>query len=226
MVCCDQARIEERFKKKAETEELNEEQQNEIAEDTKNNKAKRGTLAAHFEAHKGRVNIIEFSSDASLETTVKSLNNRFSPKIILVNHEKKLPVDTACANLALKYNMIYVSAYQVIKHHVTQKTEWGKKLMACETRRPVSDTLLVKDEFEEAIYSPIHYDIHVVMQLLRDTIATMRTSQKFVLLEGLCNSTKLSDIDDQLELRFMDEFFGIELIVGEVAAVVSLQYEK
>lgn len=62
------------------------------------------------------------------------------------------------------------------------------------------------------------------MQVLKETIAQKRTSQKFVLLEGLCNSQKLSVLDDQLELRYMDELFQIEAIVGEVAAVIGLQF--
>tara|TARA_B110000285_G_C14898435_1_gene502009 strand:+ start:141 stop:332 length:192 start_codon:yes stop_codon:yes gene_type:complete len=62
------------------------------------------------------------------------------------------------------------------------------------------------------------------MQLLKETVAAKRTNQKFVLLEGLCNSQKLSQVDDQLELRFMDELFSIETILGEVKAVVGLQY--
>jgi hypothetical protein len=42
---------------------------------------------------------------------MKELQNKVSPKVVLVNHEKKLGVDTTCANLAIKYNMIYISAY-------------------------------------------------------------------------------------------------------------------
>lgn len=64
------------------------------------------------------------------------------------------------------------------------------------------------------------------MQLLKETVAAKRTNQKFVLLEGLCNSQKLSQVDDQLELRFMDELFSIETILGEVKAVVGLQYAQ
>ena len=64
------------------------------------------------------------------------------------------------------------------------------------------------------------------MQLLKETIATKRTSQRFVLLEGLCNSQKLSVLDDQLELRYMDELFQIEATVGEVAAVIGLQFSS
>lgn len=61
------------------------------------------------------------------------------------------------------------------------------------------------------------------MTLLKETITEKRTNQKFVLLEGLCNNSKLKDEDDQMELRYMDELFLIESIVGEVAAVISLQ---
>jgi hypothetical protein len=73
------------------------------------------------------------STDASLETTSNELRNKFSPKVILVNHEKRLGIDTTCANLAIKYNMIYISAYQIIKAHIEGKTDFGHKLLA--TRR-------------------------------------------------------------------------------------------
>jgi len=65
----------------------------------------------------------------------------------------------------------------------------------------------VRDEFNESEYSPVHFDVSLVCQLLKKTISEKRTNQKFVLLEGLCNSQKLSNVDDQLELRFMDELF-------------------
>jgi hypothetical protein len=48
------------------------------------------------------------------------VDNKFLPKIILVNHETELDVDTACANIAIKYNMLYLSASQIIKNHITQ----------------------------------------------------------------------------------------------------------
>ena len=62
------------------------------------------------------------------------------------------------------------------------------------------------------------------MQLLRETISSKKTNQKFVLVEGLCNSMKLSGIDDQLELRLMDEFFCIEATLGEVKAIIGHQF--
>ena len=141
-----------------------------------------------------------------------------------MNHEKKLQVDTTCANLAIKYNMIYISAYQVIKNHIEQGTEWGKKLIASKKEKTIDEQLLGRDEFKEAEYSPVHFDVISVMTLLKETIYEKRTNQKYVLVEGLFNSKKLSELDDQLELRFMDELFNIEAIIGEVAAIIGLQF--
>jgi len=72
----------------------------------------------------------------------------------------------------------------------------------------------------------VHFDIHLVMELLQQTIAERRTHQRFILLEGLCNSNKLADPAEQLTLRFMDEFFLIEKTLGEVTAIVSLTFNK
>jgi len=101
----------------------------------------------------------------------KDLNAKFNPRVILVNHEKSLHVDTSCSNLAIKYNMVYISAYQVIKENIENKTEWGKKLLASKSPRMVNQSLLVKDEFSEAEFSPVHFDLNIVMQLLKDTLS-------------------------------------------------------
>lgn len=42
-------------------------------------------------------------------------------------------------------------------------------------------------------------------------------------MEGLCNTGKLTDENDKLENRFMDEIFNIEKYVGTVAAIIGLQ---
>lgn len=46
-----------------------------------------------------------------------------------------------------------------------------------------------------------------------------------MLLEGLTNSKKLANEDDQMECRFMDELFAIEETVAQVGSVCSLTYE-
>jgi len=216
--------IKERYAKKAELDDFPEDQLEALQEDSRNNRKLRSELAQHFEAHVNRVRIMNLRTDGSIETTTKELNGRFSPKVILVNHVKSLPVDTACANIAIKYNMVYISAYQVLKEHIQANTAWGKKLTATRSTKEVSGDLMVRDEFNEAMFSPMHYDLPLVMQLLKETITEKGTGQKFVLLEGLCNKEKLANIDDQLQLRYMDEFFNIEHFIGEVAAVIGFQY--
>lgn len=146
----------------------------------------------------GRVRILNLKTDGSLETCTKELNNRFSAKVVLVNHVKSLPVDTPCANIAIKYNMVYISAYQVLKEHIMKNTEWGRRISATRSNKEISMDLMVRDEFNEAMYSPIHYDQTLVMELLKETINEKRTNQKFVLLEGLCNKQKLASVEDQL----------------------------
>ena len=49
-----------------------------------------------------------------------------------------------------------------------------------------------------------------------------RTNQRHFLLEGLCNTGKSSEEDDQFELRNMDEFLAIEKNVGEIAGIIEL----
>lgn len=51
------------------------------------------------------------NTSGSLETTLACVRNTFSAKVIIVNHEKRLNVDTTCSNLAIKYNMLYLSVY-------------------------------------------------------------------------------------------------------------------
>lgn len=54
---------------------------------------------------------MSLNTKASLETTKKDLEGKFNPKVILINHEKRLGIDTTCANLAIKFNMLYISVY-------------------------------------------------------------------------------------------------------------------
>jgi hypothetical protein len=66
----------------------------------------------------------------------------------------------------------------------------------------------------------------LIMQLLQQKVAETRTNQRFIMLEGLCNSAKLESKSESLQMRFMDEFFAIERCIGEVVGVIGLQNEK
>lgn len=95
--------------------------------------------------------------------------------------------------------------------------------MASKSERAVAESVSAgKDTFNEALYSAAHFPLPLVLQLLKETVATERTTQRFILLEGFGNSSKLAEEDDQLALRQMDEFFCIENALGEVAGVVDL----
>jgi len=87
-----------------------------------------------------RISTYNIQTDQSFESTQKELANYFLPKVLLVNHEKRLGIDTTCANLAIKYNMIYISAYQIIKGHIEGNTDWGKKLLAGKRTKEISLT--------------------------------------------------------------------------------------
>lgn len=78
----------------------------------------------------GLTEVHEINSDVSMETLTNQLVEIFKPKVVLVNHEKRLTVDTTCANLAIKYNFLYISVYQTIKQHIESNTEMGKRLLA------------------------------------------------------------------------------------------------
>lgn len=88
----------------------------------------------------------------------------FSVKVILVNHEKRLEVDTPCSNLAIKYNMLYLSVYQLIKAHISQNTAIGKALVASKKIKPLTKQAKEHDDqFQENEFSAVHFDRSLVI---------------------------------------------------------------
>ena len=81
-----------------------------------------------------------------------------------------MTVDTTCANLAIKYNLIYISVYQLIKQHIEQNTEWGEKLLKTKKYKDIKLQTQAKDEFLEIDYSAVHYDLNLVINLVKYTI--------------------------------------------------------
>ena len=213
-----------RFCAKNEKDAVGEDDEAELAGYVEADTALRGPLVEHFKKFPGRCTIYDLSTDTSLETTTAALRQLFQPKIILLNHEKRLGTDTTCSNLAIKYNLIYLSVYQIIKQHIEANTEWGERLKLTKREKALNVMTQVRDEFAESDYSPALFDQNLVMALLKHTIAEKRTDERFVLLEGLFNNSKLQNEDDKLEVRLMDEFFAIESQLGEVAACISLQF--
>ena len=117
MITCqaDKTDIENRFKEKNEiAEDLPEEEKSNLAE-------KAAQAVEDCQKYKtcwgdvmSRVKQITLDTGVSKESLVAEIRSQFSCKVILVNHEKRIDVDTACSNLAIKYNMYYMSVYQLI----------------------------------------------------------------------------------------------------------------
>lgn len=82
----------------------------------------------YFAQFSNRCAYEELDGGLSLETLQKQLLSHFLPKVILINHEKRLGIDTTCANLALKYNLLYLSIYQLIKENIESNTDIGMRL--------------------------------------------------------------------------------------------------
>ena len=95
-----------------------------------------------------------------------------APKVILINHEKRLPVDSICANMGIKYSFMYLSVYQVIKQHIDNDTDFGKRLLATKKSKLLDMRAdpTTKDEVLEEDYSAVHFDLDLVIEVMRHTI--------------------------------------------------------
>lgn len=222
------ADLEERKKRymaKTETEEWGEGQDEEVSKLENNTEALVEHAKAKYEGvSEDRFRILEFHLSA--DNMQSQINDEMSPKVILVHHDKRLSSDTTCANLAIKYNLIYISVYQLIKKHIEEKTEFGLQLLATKKPRDIKINSQTRDEFEEATYSAVHFDQSLVLKLVKHTVNLTLTNQKYILLEGMCNTNILSNEEDLLELTPMNELLDIEREVGEVVAVSSLKFTQ
>lgn len=90
--------------------------------------------------------------------------------------------------------MMYLSVYQSICDEIKKETDLGKKLVASKRPRALNnkdDGL--DDPFCEAEYSAAHFDQHLVMELVGCLIKQGAGDARFILLEGLCNNSRLAD---------------------------------
>lgn len=189
----DAETIEARFKTKNEMEgELDEEAKNSLAEAAAKATEDLARLKHCWNDVINRVKLIEIETGVSKETLTADIRSRFQAKVILVNHEKRIDVDVACSNLAIKYNMLYMSVYQLIRQEIIAETDLGRALMQSKREKDLQFGHVKQvDQFDEKSFSAVHFDQNLVMQLVQQKIAANRTTQRFILLEGFCNSNKL-----------------------------------
>lgn len=84
----------------------------------------------------------------------------------------------------------------------------------------------IKDEFDEAQYSAVHFPSHLVIGLINHTVSSMRSTEEYILLEGLCNSKKIEQEDDKMQMRDMDELFTISAQIGKISGLCSLTFTE
>lgn len=142
----DKKTVEERYKKQNETEEIGEDAAAELEDSNKKSEKNRAEVEATFAESKGKVRLINISCDGSSETQVNNLKSHFSAKVIIVNHEKKLEVDTTLSNLAIKYNMLYLSVYQLIRSNISNNTAIGKSLVASKKPKSLAASSVVAND--------------------------------------------------------------------------------
>lgn len=179
----DKDLIQERFRKRNEIEgdELNEDQLAELESQKKAAEAEKKVIDQALKDCGGKTRVIELNTDASLESTLERLRSDFCAKVILINHENRLHVDTACANLAIKFNMLYVSVFQLIKEHIEKQTPIGKALAKSYQCKDLKDASSVKIMDKESLacqefeFSAVHYELPIVIQLIKETIMAKRT---------------------------------------------------
>ena len=146
----DAKEIQQRFKDKNEiTDDLGEEDVANLNEKIAAAAQDAANLKAHLAAVLNRIQQIEFDTGCSRENLNAQIRAQFSSKVILVNHEKRIDVDTCCSNLAIKYNMLYMSVYQLIREEITAETALGQALQQSYREKTLNfgSTALLLDPF-------------------------------------------------------------------------------
>lgn len=182
--------IQDRYKEKNEIgDELGEEDANMLKEKAAQAETDANSYRQCWADVIARVKELNFDTACAKESLNKELGKEFSVKVLLVVHEKRIEVDTACSNLAIKYNLLYLSVYQLIRQEILAETELGRALVSSKRVKNIEfgPTAKTVDPYEEREYSAVHFDPALVMQLIKQKIAENRTSQRFILLEGMMN---------------------------------------
>ena len=162
--------IQDRYKEKNEIgEELGEEDVAMLKEKATQAETDGNAYRSCWSEFMQRVKELSFDTGTSKDSMIKTVNKVFSAKVMLVVHEKRIDVDTACSNLAIKYNLLYLSVYQLIRQEVLAQTELGRALAESKRAKSMDFGPVVKnvDPYEEREYSAVNYDQNLVMELVK-----------------------------------------------------------
>ena len=214
---CNLIVLKERYKKKNELQELTEDQNAELEKASETY----GEILKAFAPIKESTftQSFQISSEISEARTSQELKVIFEPKIILLTHEQSINIDITLRNLSIKHGFIYIPLLEIIKEEILTDTLIGKELKQTRKMKKLDEE---SPDFE---FYPMHYEINLLIQLVRNIINKLRTTQKYVLIDGLLKSNKLKDDNEKLEFRAIDELLTIEKEVGETQTVIRLSHE-
>ena len=176
---CEDAKIEERFKKANEiTDELSEEQKEALDKELAASAAAKQFVET-FSQQNEKVPIAQVITSLSEEKGRSMAQAHFQPKIVLLSHEKRFQTDTPAANLSLRHRFLYISVYQLIREHVRKNSPLAQKLMA--GRNPGRQVVLdytMKDEFEETEFSAALFELPAVLEMVKQRIDEVRRDER------------------------------------------------
>ncbi len=172
---CDDGKLEERFKKANEiSDEISEEQKEQLDADIK--KAHDAKLfIEEFSKNNEKIPITQVITSFTEEKGKSMALAHFSPRLVLLAHEKRFQTDTPASNLSLRHKFVYISVYQLIRKHIREETEYGKRLMESRNKqRRITLDYTMKDEFQEVDYSAALFDQTLVYEIVKARIDEVR----------------------------------------------------
>lgn len=168
----------------------------------------------------------EIKASSSKEKMIQEALNIFELKIVLIKFDGSKSMELVFSNLSIKYGYLYLNTTSLIKQHIENKTALGKELEQRRKPRELRPELSSTDEFD---YCAVHFDLQLVIKVLKEAVYKYRTSQKYIVISGILNAHKLANPEDKAEIRPIDEMFTLGRNIGNIQAIISLskdEYDK
>ncbi len=212
---CDPKELKKRYMKKAELQEMNEEETGKFDKRMEAYGATKKELEKLSTAPNVRYRPVK--TDTTEETTGAELREIFEPKLVLVKADKSMNMDVVLTNLSVKLGFLYLNLPTLIKTEIEEQIAIGIELKRTKKPRQLS-----KKEGEDAEFCAVHYDLKTVLRLLKDAIARSGPLLQHIVISGYLAAHKLKSWEEKQEFRAMDELFAIEKEVGTIHSVLNL----
>jgi adenylate kinase len=209
----DPKEVKNRYMKKNEVGELNEEDNARIDKQIEDFDKTRGMIDNLLAELDGMTNHYELSADTTEKELENSIREVFEPKLVLLKWDGDASMSDVFVNLALKYSFLYISIPELIKREVSKRTSIGIELSL--TKKPKE--LIIEDE-----YSAAHYENGLILRLLKENMKKIAGKYQTAFVYGYLSSYKLKGWEEMQQFRVMDELFALEKEVGEIKSIINI----